>query len=330
MTYLLKKYWYIFVLSIFINLPILCFATIRTDKTLTLKGDTTLVEQFVRIENGYSQEGTFSTIYVISLDHSTLLQNYLVGNDSESSVENLADSYLHFTDDEIAQMGQIQHTASIEYALMNAYNAAKKKRPQICLDSKFDSVIVSYYAQGSDFRIGDKIIGINDHLAKDDFEEFRESFNNRKIGDRFQVMRNQKELSIEYNEKNQIFGGYSDYLLDEETAFPKFTIQKTNVGGPSGGLLQTLAIYNQLIEEDITKGRKIAGTGTIELDGSVGEIGGIQQKIYTAYEDHMEIFLCPENNYEDALVAYNKLKHPEKMKLYKISTFEEALEVLEQ
>ena len=83
-----------------------------------------------------------------------------------------------------------------------------------------------------------------------------------------------------------------------------------------------------MIEEDITRGRKIAGTGTIETDGTVGPIGGIQQKIYTAFDDDIEIFLCPEENYEDALIAYNSLRNKERMKLYKVSTFAEALEVL--
>ena len=82
------------------------------------------------------------------------------------------------------------------------------------------------------------------------------------------------------------------------------------------------------LEEDITKGHKIAGTGTISPNGEVGIIGGIQQKIYTAYDDDMEIFLCPEGNYEEALIAYNKLPHKERMSLYSVGTFEEALEIL--
>ena len=89
-----------------------------------------------------------------------------------------------------------------------------------------------------------------------------------------------------------------------------------------------MALYNSLIEKDITNGFRIAGTGTIEPDGTVGMIGGIQQKIYTAYDDKMEIFLCPKDNYEEALIAYNKLPHKERMSLYSVETFEEALEIL--
>ena len=53
----------------------------------------------------------------------------------------------------------------------------------------------------------------------------------------------------------------------------------SGVGGPSAGLMFTLDIYDQLNSEDLRKGRKIAGTGTIESDGSVGDIGGAALKL---------------------------------------------------
>ena len=94
--------------------------------------------------------------------------------------------------------------------------------------------------------------------------------------------------------------------------------------------MQTLALYDALLEEDLTGGKKIAGTGTITVDGTVGIIGGIVQKIYTAYDDDIDLFLCPKDNYEEALTAYNRLPHPEKMKLYSVATFEDALRILEE
>ena len=73
MKYLFKKFWWLFTLAVLINIPLLIFGCIRTDKTVTLKGDTTIVEDFVTIDNPYCQKGSFSTIYVISLDHCTCL-----------------------------------------------------------------------------------------------------------------------------------------------------------------------------------------------------------------------------------------------------------------
>ena len=92
--------------------------------------------------------------------------------------------------------------------------------------------------------------------------------------------------------------------------------------------MQTLSIYNKLIDIDLTKGYKVSGTGTIDLEGNVGAIGGIKQKIYTAFQNNVEIFFCPEANYEEALEAYNKLKNKEKMTLISLKSFNEAINYL--
>lgn len=323
-----KRFWIVIVVAAAINLPLLIMGSIRTNQSVTLKGDTTIVENFVEIDNAYSQSGSFSTIYVISLDHSTILQNLLVGASQTAEVSELPEHYLHFTDAEIAQMGRIQHQSSIMYAIIQAYEEASKVDSSINVDYTFDAYVIAYYDKVSEFRIGDRIIGINDILAEQDFQAFKEAFNQAKEGDIYTVERDNQKMSIPYTKENMRVSGYAFYTINQETVSPKYEIKPTNVGGPSGGLLQTLALYNALIEEDITKGRKIAGTGTIETDGTVGPIGGIQQKIYTAFDDDIEIFLCPEENYEEALIAYNKLRNKERMKLYKVGTFAEALEVL--
>ncbi len=324
MKYLFKKYWFILLIALCINIPLIIFGTKKTNKSVTLKGDTTIVENFVEIDNPYTQTGSLSTIYVISLDHCTLLQQWMVGASSTSEVSDVPDSYMHFTTAELNQMGRIQHESSINYALLNAYKEAEKVNPQINIEAELANVTCAYYPADSEFRIGDKVIGINNIKIETDPEGFVNAFNARVNGDTYQVLRNNQEINITVSDKN-LFGGYPFY--DIKRSNPVFHIKETNVGGPSGGLLQTLALYNALVPEDITKGRKIAGTGTIELDGTVGPIGGIQQKIYTAFDDNIEIFLCPAENYDEALIAYQKLPN-KNMKLYKISTLAEALEVL--
>ena len=330
MKYLFKKYWYIILITVIINLPIFVLGITRTDKTITLPGDTTIVSDFVQIENASESEGSFETIFVMSIDHSTILQNLLAELTGKNEISDISESYLHFTDAELMQMGSIQHESSIIYSIILAYQEAHKKNSNIRIEYEFDSFVISYYGPNSNFRIGDKIIGVNNIYANDNFELFKESFNNMKLNDIFHVKRNENiiDITLDENNYNQI-GGYAFYNIDTENSYPKYEIIPQNVGGPSGGLLQTLALYDALITEDITKGRMIAGTGTIDSNGNVGIIGGIQQKIYTAYADDIDIFLCPSDNYEEALIAYNKLPKDNKMKLYSVSTFKEALEVLE-
>ena len=106
------------------------------------------------------------------------------------------------------------------------------------------------------------------------------------------------------------------YVIDQDNTYPAYTINPTSTIGPSGGLLQSLAIYNSLIGEDITKGKVVVGTGTIELvynDNNLefkgGAIGAIKQKIITAYEcnriNNIDVFFVDYLDYDDALDAYN-------------------------
>jgi PDZ domain-containing protein len=94
------------------------------------------------------------------------------------------------------------------------------------------------------------------------------------------------------------------------------------VGGPSAGLMFTLAVYNAVTPQDLTGGRKIAGTGTINLDGSVGPIGGVEQKVAAAEAAGAEYFLSPVENYENARSVAQRIQ------VVKIATVDQAVAFL--
>jgi Lon-like protease len=81
------------------------------------------------------------------------------------------------------------------------------------------------------------------------------------------------------------------------------TVDSRNIGGPSAGLMYAVTIIDLLTEEDLVKGHRIAGTGTIRFDETVGAVGGVRQKIYAARALGVEIVFVPEANYEAALTA---------------------------
>jgi Lon-like protease len=84
-------------------------------------------------------------------------------------------------------------------------------------------------------------------------------------------------------------------LVQDQIIFPiKITISHGNIVGPSAGLMFSLGIVNDLSKTDITKGCKIAGTGTIDPSGAVGEIGGAKQKIIAANNAGVKYFLVPD------------------------------------
>ncbi|WP_148613946.1 YlbL family protein [Nocardioides rubriscoriae] len=105
-------------------------------------------------------------------------------------------------------------------------------------------------------------------------------------------------------------GGRSLIGITPEVAEYKFPFDvkiniNPNIGGPSAGLIFSLAVYDTLTEGSLTGGHEIAGTGEIAPDGTVGPIGGIQQKIAGARDDGAELFLVPIDNCADALGADN-------------------------
>ena len=122
---------------------------------------------------------------------------------------------------------------------------------------------------------------------------------------------------------------YTIVNVKEYETDPKVDIQfKSSESGPSGGLITTLEIYNQLTKKDLTHGKKIAGTGTIEVDGTIGQIGGIKHKIIGAEADDAEYFLAPSGkNYEEAkaYIKENKLN----IKLIEVKSIEDAIKKLE-
>ena len=75
----------------------------------------------------------------------------------------------------------------------------------------------------------------------------------------------------------------------------------TGVGGPSAGTMFAIAIIDKLTPGALTQGKIIAGTGTIDPDGNVGEIGGIQQKLIGARDAGAVLFLAPRGNCDEVI-----------------------------
>lgn len=96
------------------------------------------------------------------------------------------------------------------------------------------------------------------------------------------------------------------------------------IGGPSAGLMFALSIYDTLTPGSLTSGDTVAGTGTIDGRGSVGEIGGIQQKIVGARQDGAQLFLVPPANCADALTSNHG-----SMRLAKAATLKAAIAEVE-
>jgi Lon-like protease len=120
--------------------------------------------------------------------------------------------------------------------------------------------------------------------------------------------------------------------------FPaKVSVDTAGIGGPSAGLAMTLAILDQLTPGDLTGGKRVAVTGTIDGNGNVGEIGGIEQKGVSARAAHAQLFIVPQCSPQDPPVYLNACRQDlarlrkragSSVKIIPVATFQQALQAL--
>jgi Lon-like protease len=101
-------------------------------------------------------------------------------------------------------------------------------------------------------------------------------------------------------------------------------IKLADVGGPSAGLMFALGIYDKLTPGSLTGGEFVAGTGTIDDDGKVGPIGGIEMKTVGARDKGARFFLTPAEN-----CAAAAKDTPSGLRLVRVSTIDDAVSALE-
>ena len=212
---------------------------------------------------------------------------------------------------------------SVQNATFVAFNHAGK---EIEIKEKQNIVIATTKENG--VEIGDIVLSI-DNTPIEDVNTIKARLNELNAGDiiTLKVERDEKEkeLDITISEDKTIgiiiITNYI-YELPEDVELHF----KHGEGGSSGGLILSLGIYSKITGTDLLKGRNIAGTGTIDILGNVGEIDGIKYKIAGAVKDKMDIVLVSPANYEEAIKVVKENKYD--IEIVKVSTFEEAVSYL--
>jgi PDZ domain-containing protein len=178
-------------------------------------------------------------------------------------------------------------------------------------------------------QLGDTVLTVNgrDIESVDDFPPALEGY---EVGDTIDmtVQRAGSDVAVEVQlaEREDEPGVPMIGIVLGELTEPPFPIEirAGDVGGPSAGMMHTIAIVDSLTEGELTHGRVIAGTGTIDLDGNVGSIGGIRQKVVAAEAAGAEYILVPEANYESALTAER-----DDIEIVPVATLDQAISFLE-
>ncbi|MDP8992024.1 MAG: PDZ domain-containing protein [Actinomycetota bacterium] len=111
---------------------------------------------------------------------------------------------------------------------------------------------------------------------------------------------------------------------DQRFDFPfDVRIESGDIGGPSAGLAYTLGILDSLTVGELTAGKKVAATGTMEMDGTVGEVGGVAQKTAAVRSSGVDYFLVPPGEYDEA-----KAHAGDDLEVVKVSSVSEAVAAL--
>ena len=287
------------------------------------------LEDRIEVENSRDTEGSLNMSYV-SLVKGTLpmiLLSYCLPNwDLVKSSEITARDE---SVDELLELEKLYMQSSIDNATILAYEKAGK---ELNITREVNNIVYISDDADTDLEIYDELLTA-DGIEVNDVAELREIVNSKNEGDSitFLVNRNGKEKECSakiYNTEDGLKVGVSFLTTYEYETNPEISVAtKASESGSSGGLMLTLAIYNAITDEDITKGRTIVGTGTISLDGTVGAIDGVKYKILGAVKSDAEIFLCPMENYEEALSV--KEEFDLDIEIHGVATFDEALEYLE-
>ena len=292
-------------------------------------GDISNIDDRVIISDSYNSKGSFNISYVSELKGRLgpyLLSYIIPGWESES-----ANDYKYVDEETIQDIefrNRLDLVSTNGNAIKWAYKLANKEYRVI--DTKVYVISVSDEYE-SNLKIGDRIVKFDDNEIKDvdSARKYLGEISKDKI--KVTVIRKNKEIDIDTNvytkDGKKIIGVYLQEVSEYETD-PKVEVKfKSKESGPSAGLITTLSIYDKLTKGDLTKGLKIAGTGTIEVDGAIGEIGGVKYKLAGAVKNKADVFLVPNgDNYEECVKLKKNNKY--KIKIIGVSTIEEAIEKL--
>lgn len=306
---------------------------------VTQPGMATELKPMVEVEDGFHEQGTFrlTTVRIGRANPFTYIWAKTQKYYDIFPIEDV--KYEGETDEQYMERQIHMMEVSQQAAIKVAYERANKP-----IRMKYNGIIVMQVLEKMPafdvLKMGDRIKGVNGQEIQT-ADEFIEMVKHKKAGDTLtlSIERDGHELTktievVPFPDQQDKVGVGISLITDRELeTSPDIILNTEDIGGPSAGLMMTLEIYNQLTEEDMTKGYKIAGTGTINEEGAVGPIGGIAQKIVAADKAGVDIFFAPNengaknSNYEVAVHTAKDIDT--NMKIVPVDSFDDAIQFLE-
>lgn len=305
---------------------IFCFFTVKIPYYIDAPGGLIDASERITTEDNYKLSGSLNMAYVTEI-HSTI-PTYMwskVNKDWEAKrVEEITVKNEKMEDLEYRNKKMLKESNKI--AELVAY-----KYSNIDYKIENEQIFITYIdtLSKTDLKVGDQITKIDNNEIKDKNYLFS-YIASKQVGDvvTFGTKKGETKTATLINIKGEPKVGAvitEDFDIKSEKNI-KFKFNESE-SGPSGGLILALTIYCKINNLDLTHGKKIAGTGTINIDGTVGEISGVKYKLIGAEKNKADIFLVPKGeNYDEAKKIKDKRGY--KIDVIPIETFEEALKYL--
>lgn len=341
------KRWRKYAITLIISvLVILVFFGLPLPRYIEEPGSAEPLKQFVKVDGQTDQNKGNYMLVTVGIMQATpfrwlkakfepfqdiLTQQELMGNEDDETYDQIQTYYMQ---------------NSINNAIAQAFKAAKKS-----YQVKFRGIyVMDVLKQSSVFnqiKVGDTITAIDGHQF-DNNQGFIDYLKSKKLGTSVKLTyqhANQtqqttaKIIKLPQTKQN----GIGITLTDRTTIETKIPVKidAGEIGGPSAGMMFSLQIYEQLTQQKLRHGRNIAGTGTIDVNGNVGAIGGIDKKVVAADRAGATLFFAPDdpvtkaikkidptyvNNYHTALAAAKKIGT--KMKIVPVKKFSDVITYL--
>lgn len=288
-------------------------------------------DRIVVKDSTYKEKGSLNLAYVseIKATPATYLLSYVMKDWERVEVNN----YTYSDEEDIKDVefrGQIDLLNSNNNAVKNAFLMASKSYKVL------STSLYVYYVDSKSpnpFEVGDQILAVNGREIKN-VDDYQTVVANYQSGDTLDitVKRQKKEITFSstlYEDNGKAIMGIYISAINKYKTYPKVEFNfKSRESGPSGGLIEALSIYNKLVKEDITKGKKIVGTGEIDSEGNILEIGGVKYKLLGAEKKKADIFLVPKGDNYKTCMKLKKEKNL-KIKVVEVGTLKDAIDYLE-
>ncbi len=307
------------------------------------------VSQFVTVEDGEKDhEGTMSLMTVAMAEATPLTYAISYFKEFEETFKE-EDVRQEEEDEEEYTVRQLKLMTDSQF---NALYIAFQKANLPYTIEYHGVTVLNVLAEGAadgELEAGDEIVEV-DGVLIEKAQELTQILSTKKENDVVELVINRQDKLLDRtltlkqipgSEKVGIGITYSESKFIKTE--PNVKVDADKIGGPSAGLMFTLEILNQLIDEDLTKGYSIAGTGEMYEDGTVGRIGGIEKKVVAADKDGVEIFFAPDDEITEAMLNVNPAlksnyqaavetaeKIDTQMEIVPVKTIDDALNYIEK